>query len=93
MLKARPDIEQVLGRVSPKTRAALDTPSLSRWHDGGVVFDLTLTNRDEVKVPSIRAWAGVLRSPFDLCEVKGTLTPRLEGFDGHHLVYELSWTR
>lgn len=169
VLRARPDVEQVLSRVSPETRAALDKPSLSKWHDGGVVFDvtlamdavmggdaiehvyyehvrrsigplmapfvkialslagkdprtiykrmdemmgsmvkgvstrwderaptsgvLTLTHRDEVKVPSIRAWAGVLRYPFDLCEVKGTLTPRLEGFDGHHLVYELSWTR
>jgi hypothetical protein len=169
VLKARPDAEPVFARVSPPTRAALDRPSLSKWHDGSVIFDLTLTmdavmggdaiedayyehvrrsvgplmapfvkvalslagkdprtiykrmddmmgsmvkgvssawqettatsgvltlhHRDEVKVPSVRAWAGVLRYPFDLCEVKGQVRPRLEGFDGHHLVYELSWAR
>jgi hypothetical protein len=169
VLRARPEAGQVFARVSPPTRAALDKPSLSKWHDGSVIFDLTLTmdavmggdaiedvyyehvrrsvgplmapfvkvalslagkdprtiykrmddmmgsmvkgvsstwqettatsgvltlhHRDEVKVPSVRAWAGVLRYPFDLCEVKGEVRPRLEGFDGHHLVYELSWVR
>ncbi|MCU0695945.1 MAG: hypothetical protein MUC96_05400 [Myxococcaceae bacterium] len=169
VLRARPDVEQVFARVSPATREALERPSLSKWHDGAVIFDvtlamdavmggdaieavyyehvrrsigplmapfvkvalslagndprtifkrmdgmmgsvvkgvasawsettptagvLTLTHRDEVKVPSVRAWAGVLRYPFDLCEVKGTVRPRLDGFDGHHLVYDLAWTR
>lgn len=168
-LSARPDAAQVLARVKPETRSALDRPSMHKWHDGGVVFDLTiamdavmggdavegvyydhvrrsigplmapfvkialslagkdprtiykrmddmmasmvkgvrssweeqtptsgvlsLTHTDEVKVPSVRAWAGVIRYTFDLCEVSGTVTPRLEGFDGHRLQYELRWTR
>jgi hypothetical protein len=48
--------------------------------------------RDEVKLPSLRAWSGVIRYTFDLCEVKGQVSPRFKDFDGHRLDYDLRWS-
>lgn len=42
-LAAQPYAAQVLDAVAPATRAALDNPRLTRWHDGSVVIDFAET--------------------------------------------------
>ncbi len=168
-LRARPDFDRVRALLRPETAAALERPALQKWHDGAVVFDLTLAMdqvmggdaieevhydhvrrsigpllapfvkvalalagkdprtiykrmddmmvsvvrgvkcswveqsptsglltvlyaHDEVKPPSLRAWAGVIRYTFDLCEVKGQVSARFKDFDGHRLEFDVSWT-
>ncbi len=161
--------DAVMAKTQPATQDALARPSVSKWHDGRIILDLTtamdqvlgaeavervyyqhvrrsigplmmpfvkvvllLSGRDPstvfsrfeglmgsmvrgvgsvweqtspltgvlklrhdevVQLSSFRAWQGVTRYTFEICEVEGQMRPRLDEFNARDLVWDVSWRR
>ena len=167
-LKQLPYAAKALAVMRPETRAAIENPSSTSWHDGMVVLDLlvavrqfasdegvealnydavkhslgpvlapflkvtlalfggspesifkrmndsigtvmknvraewkptgpsqgrlTLTYPDDVNDVSYASWKGSLRFVFDLCAVKGVITPRPAEATARSIVFDCSWS-